>query len=101
MFLEQCSWNMAERVVRLLATGDSRLDLPDTAGRTVLHHASALLGPSLRARLVTALVEAGAPLTCRWPGIYAGLCYVSVVRLTMTWCAMLSLDLFPAWVGSR
>ena len=62
------SEEVAERVVRLLAAGDSRLDLPDAAGRTVLHHASALLAPSLRARLVTALVEAGAPLTCRDEG---------------------------------
>ena len=52
----------AERLVRLLATDDDRLDLPDSVGRTALHHASALASSSLRSRLVTALVEAGAPL---------------------------------------
>ena len=54
----------AERLVRLLATNDDRLDLPDSVGRTALHHASALSSSSLRSRLVTALVEAGAPLAC-------------------------------------
>ena len=54
----------AERLVRLLASDDDRLDLPDSVGRTALHHASALSSSSLRARLVTALVEAGAPLAC-------------------------------------
>ena len=52
----------AERLVRLLASDDDRLDLPDSVGRTALHHASALSSSSLRAKLVTALVEAGAPL---------------------------------------
>ena len=58
------SEDTAERLVRLLATNDDRLDLPDSVGRTALHHASALSSSSLRSRLVTALVEAGAPLAC-------------------------------------
>ena len=56
------SEEIAERLVRLLVKGDNRLDLPDSAGRTALHHASALSSSTLRSRLVTALVEAGAPL---------------------------------------
>ena len=56
------SEEIAERLVRLLVKDDNRLDLPDSAGRTALHHASALSSSSLRSRLVTALVEAGAPL---------------------------------------
>ena len=56
------SEEIAERLVRLLVKGDNRLDLPDSAGRTALHHASALSSSSLRSRLVTVLVEAGAPL---------------------------------------
>ena len=45
--------------------GDTRLDLPDTSGRTVLHLAAMTGTRGLRQRLATILAEAGAQLGAR------------------------------------
>lgn len=54
-----------ENIVRTLATGDTRLDMPDTSGRTALHLASMLEDQGLRKKLISILVEAGAPINVK------------------------------------
>ena len=56
----------AEMIIRILATGDKHLDIPDTSGRTALHlAASTIQTHDIRRRVVKILETAGAQLNVR------------------------------------
>ena len=54
-----------ENIVRTLARVDTKLDMPDTSGRTALHLASMMEDQGLRKKLISILVEAGAPINVK------------------------------------